>query len=107
MIQITELEKTYDDTMNKFLADWHLPAEHWKHDAECERSLNCHAEMLEQLRLFDQLVDLRLSLNQIAFLNDMTKKDLKDAILYDGHGIGLNPENLKARGRVRRLLGLR
>ena len=62
--------------------------------------------MLVQLELLDYLLDLRLSLSQIAFLNDLSKKELKEAILFDGNGIGLDPEDLKARSRVRRQLRL-
>ena len=106
MIAIKDLEKVHEDAMGLFLDLWHLPEEHWKHSGECERNLNRLAEMLEQLRLFDYLVDLRLSLTQIAFLNDLSKKELKEAILFDGNGIGLDPEDLKARSRVRRQLRL-
>lgn len=106
MIAIKDLEKIHEDVMGQFLDLWHLPEEHWKHSSECERNLNCLAEMLEQLRLLDYLVDLRLSLTQIAFLNDLSKKELKEAILFDGNGIGLDPEDLKARSRVRRQLRL-
>ena len=104
MIAIKDLAKIREDVMNEFVAQWHLPEEHWKHSDECERKLNRLAEMLEQLSLFDYLLDLRLSLSQIAFLNDMSKKELKEAILFDGNGIGLDPEDLKDRRRVRRHL---
>ena len=106
MIAIKDLAKIREDAMGLFLDLWHLPEEHWKHPGECERNLNRLAEMLEQLRLFDYLLDLRLSLTQIAFLNDMSKKELKEAILFDGNGIGLDPEDLKDRSRVRRNLDL-
>ena len=106
MIAIKDLAKIREDVMNEFVEQWHSPEEHWKHSDECERNLNHLAEMLEQLRLFDYLVDLRLSLTQIAYLNDMSKKELKEAILFDGNGIGLHPEDLKARSRVRRQLRL-
>ena len=33
------------------------------------------------------------------------KKELKEAILFDGNGIGLDPEDLKDRSRVRQNLG--
>ena len=104
MIAIKDLAKIREDVMDQFVGQWHLPEEHWKHSSECDRKLNRLAEMLEQLSLFDYLLDLRLSLSQIAFLNDMSKKELKEAILFDGNGIGLDPEDLKARGRVRRHL---
>ena len=106
MISIKDLEKTREDVMGQFVEQWRLPEARWKIPAECERNLNRLAEMLEQLRLFDYLVDPRLSLSQIAFLNDMSKKELKEAILFDGNGIGLHPEDLKARSRVRRHLDL-
>ena len=106
MIAIKDLAKIREDVMDQFVEQWHLPEEHWKHSSECERNLSRLAEMLEQLRLFDYLVDLRLSLTQIAFLNDLSKKELKEAILFDGNGIGLDPEDLKARSRVRRQLRL-
>ena len=106
MINIKYLKKTREDAMDEFGAQWHLLEERWVLPAECERNLNRLAEMLEQLRLFDYLVDPRLSLSQIAFLNDMSKKELKEAILFDGNGIGLDPEDLKARSRVRRHLDL-
>ena len=102
MIAIKDLAKTREDVMVQFLDQWHLPEEHWKHSDECESNLNRLADMLEQLRLFDYLLDLRLSLSQIAFLNDLSKKELKEAILFDGNGIGLDPEDLKDRSRVRR-----
>ncbi len=104
MIAINDLAKIREDVMDQFVEQWHLPEEHWKHSSECERNLNRLAEMLEQLRLFDYLVDLRLSLAQIAFLNDLSKKELKEAILFDGNGTGLDPEDLRARSRVRRHL---
>ena len=106
MIAIKDLAKIRKDVMDQFVEQWHLPEVHWKHSDECERNLNRLAEMLEQLRLFDYLLDLRLSLSQIAFLNDLSKKELKEAILFDGNGIGLDPEDLKARSRVRRHLDL-
>ena len=106
MIAIKDLAKIREDVMDQFLDLWRLPEAHWKITAECERNLNRLAEMLEQLRLLDYLVDLRLSLSQIAFLNDLSKKELKEAILFDGNGIGLDPEDLKARSRVRRQLRL-
>ena len=104
MIAIKDVAKVRKDVMNEFVAVWHLPKEHWKHSSECDRKLNRLAEMLEQLSLFDYLLDLRLSLTQIAFLNDMSKKELKEAILFDGNGIGLYPEDLEDRSRVRRHL---
>ena len=104
MIAIKDLAKIRKDVMDQFVEQWRLLEAHWKQPAERERNLNRLAEMLEQLRLFDYLVDLRLSLSQIAFLNDMSKKELKEAILFDGNGIGLHPEDLKARSRVRRHL---
>ena len=104
MISIKDLAKIREDVMDRFVEQWRLPESRWKIPAECERNLNRLAEMLEQLRLFDYLVDLRLSLSQIAFLNDLSKKELKEAILFDGNGIGLDPEELGARGRVRRML---
>ena len=106
MIAIKDLAKIREDVMDQFLDLWRLPEAHWKITAECERNLIRLAEMLEQLRLLDYLVDLRLSLSQIAFLNDLSKKELKEAILFDGNGIGLDPEDLKARSRVRRQLRL-
>ena len=106
MIAIKDLAEIREDVMDRFVKQWHLPEEHWKHSDECERKLNRLAEMLEQLRLFDYLVDLRLSLSQIAYLTEMSKKELKEAILFDGNGIGLDPEDLKARRRVRRHLDL-
>ena len=106
MIAIKDLAKIHKDVMDEFVAQWHSPEEHWKHSGECVRNLNRLAEMLEQLSLFDYLLDLRLSLTQIAFLNDMTKRELREAILFDGNGIGLDPEDLKARSRVRRHLDL-
>lgn len=101
MIAIKDIAKIRKDVMNEFVAQWHLPEEHWKHPSECERKLNRLAEMLEQLELLDYLLDLRLSLSQIAFLNDLSKKELKEAILFDGNGIGLDPEDLEDRRRVR------
>ena len=101
MIAIKDIAKIRKDVMNEFVAQWHLPEEHWKRSSECERKLNRLAEMLEQLNLSDYLLDLRLSLSQIAFLNDMSKKELKEAILFDGNGIGLDPEDLEDRRRVR------
>ena len=101
MIAISDLAKIRKDVMDQFVEQWHSPEEHWKHSDECERNLNRLAEMLEQLRLFDYLVDPRLSLTQIAFLNDLSNKELKEAILFDGNGIGLDPEDLKDRRRVR------
>ena len=98
MIAIKDLAKIREDVMDQFV-------EQWKHSSECERKLNRLAEMLEQLSLFDYLLDLRLSLSQIAFLNDMSKKELKEAILFDGNGIGLDPEDLSDRKRVRQYLG--
>ncbi len=106
MIAIKDLAKIREDVMDQFVEQWRLPEARWKIPAECERNLNRLAEMLEQLRLFDYLLDLRLSLSQIAFLNDMSKKELKEAILFDGNGIGLDPEDLEDRGRVRRHLDL-
>ena len=97
MIAIKDIAKIREDVMDQFV-------EQWKHSSECERKLNRLAEMLEQLSLFDYLLDIRLSLSQIAFLNDMSKKELKEAILFDGNGIGLDPEDLKDRRRVRRHL---
>ena len=105
MIAIKDLAKIREDVMVQFMDQWHLSTERWKLTPECERNLNRLAEMLEQLSLFDYLLDLRLSLSQIAFLNDMSKKELKEAILFDGNGIGLDPEDLKDRSRVRRNLG--
>ena len=106
MIAIKDLAKIRKDVMDQFVEQWRLPEARWKIPAECERNLNRLAEMLEQLRLFDYLLDLRLSLSQIAFLNDMSKKELKEAILFDGNGIGLDPEDLEDRSRVRRQLDL-
>ena len=106
MIAIKDLAKIREDVMVQFMEQWHLSTEHWKHSDECERNLNRLVEMLEQLRLFDYLLDLRLSLSQIAFLTDLSKKELKEAILFDGNGIGLDPEDLKDRSRVRRHLDL-
>ena len=104
MIAIKDIAKIRKDVMDEFVAQWHLPEEHWKHSSECERKLNRLAEMLEQLNLYDYVLDLRLSLSQIAFLNDLSKKELEEAILFDGNGIGLDPEDLKDRRRVRRSL---
>ena len=101
MITIKDLAEIREDVMDRFVKQWHHSSEHWKHSDECERNLNRLAEMLEQLRLFDYLIDLRLSLSQIAYLTDMSKKELKEAILFDGNGIGLDPEDLKDRSRVR------
>ena len=99
MIAIKDLSKIREDVMVQFMDQWHLSTEHWKHSDECERNLNRLVEMLEQLRLFDYLLDPRLSLSQIAFLNGMSfKKELMEAILFDGNGIGLDPEDLKALG---------
>ena len=106
MIAIKDIAKIRKDVMDEFVAQWRLSEERWKISSECERKLNRLAEMLEQLSLFDYLLDLRLSLSQIAFLNDMSKKELKEAILFDGNGIGLDPEDLKDRSRVRRNLDL-
>ena len=105
MIAIKDIAKIREDVMVQFMDQWHLSTEHWKHTPECERNLNRLAEMLEQLELLDYLLDLRLSLSQIAFLNDLSKKELKEAILFDGNGIGLDPEDLNDRGRVRQNLG--
>ena len=101
MITINDLANIREDVMDRFVEQWHSPEEHWKHSDECERNLNRLAVMLEQLRLFDYLVDPRLSLTQIAYLNDLSKKELKEAILFDGNGIGLDPEDLEDRRRVR------
>ena len=98
MIAIKDIAKIRKDVMDQFVEQLHLSTERWKISSECERNLNRLAEMLEQLSLFDYLLDLRLSLSQIAFLNDMSKKELKEAILFDGNGIGLDPEDLKALG---------
>ena len=105
MIAIKDIAKIREDVLVQFMDQWHLSTERWKLTPECERNLNRLAEMLEQLNLFDYLLDLRLSLSQIAFLNDLSKKELKEAILFDGNGIGLDPEDLKDRSRVRRNLG--
>ena len=102
MIAIKDLAKIRKDVMDRFVEQWRLPESRWKIPAECERNLNRLAEMLEQLRLFDYLVDPRLSLAQVAYLNDLSKKELKEAILFDGNGIGLDPEDLEDRSRVRR-----
>ena len=104
MIAIKDLAKIRKDVMDEFVAQWHLREERWKLSTECKRKLNRLAVMLEQLNLYDYLLDLRLSLSQIAFLNDMSKKELEEAILFDGNGIGLDPEDLKDRSRVRRTL---
>ena len=104
MIAINDLAKIREDVMDQFVEQWHSPKEHWKHSDECVRNLNRLAEMLEQLRLFDYLVDPRLSLAQVAYLNDLSKKELKEAILFDGNGIGLDPEDLEDRSRVRRAI---
>ena len=101
MIAIKDIAKIHKDVMDEFVAQWHLLEERWVLPAERERNLNRLAEMLEQLRLFDYLVDPRLSLTQIAYLNDLSKKELKEAILFDGNGIGLDPEDLEDRRRVR------
>ena len=106
MIAIKDIAKIRKDVMDEFVAQWRLSEERWKISPECERKLNRLAEMLEQLSLFDYLLDLRLSLSQIAFLNDLSKKELKEAILFDGNGIGLDPEDLEDRRRVRRQLRL-
>ena len=106
MIAIKDLAKIRKDVMNEFVEQWKYSEEHWKLSSECERKLNRLAEMLEQLNLSDYLLDLRLSLSQIAFLNDLSKKELKEAILFDGNGIGLDPEDLEDRRRVRRQLRL-
>ena len=100
MIAIKDLAKIRKDVMDQFVEHWKHSEERWKHSDECERNLNRLAEMLEQLRLFDYLLDLRLSLSQIAFLNDLSKKELKEAILFDGNGIGLDPEDLRDRSRA-------
>ena len=105
MIAIKDIAKIRKDVMDEFVAQWRLSEERWKISPECERKLNRLAEMLEQLNLFDYLLDLRLSLSQIAFLNDLSKKELKEAILFDGNGIGLDPEDL-GWSRVRRQLRL-
>ena len=106
MISIKDIAKIRKDVMDEFVAQWRLSEERWKISSERVRNLNRLADMLEQLSLFDYLLDLRLSLSQIAFLNDLSKKELKEAILFDGNGIGLDPEDLKARSRVRRQLRL-
>ena len=106
MIAIKDLAKIRKDVMDQFVEQWRLPETRWKIPAECERNLNRLADMLVQLELLDYLLDLRLSLSQIAFLNDMSKKELKEAILFDGNGIGLDPEDLKDRSGVRRHLDL-
>ena len=104
MIAIKDLAKIRKDVMDEFVEQWKYSEEHWKLSSERVRKLNRLADMLEQLELLDYLLDLRLSLSQIAFLNDMSKKELKEAILFDGNGIGLDPEDLKDRRRVRRHL---
>ena len=104
MIAIKDIAKIRKDVMDEFVAQWSLSEERWKISSERVRKLNRLAEMLEQLELLDYLLDLRLSLSQIAFLNDMSKKELKEAILFDGNGIGLDPEDLNDRKRVRRHL---
>lgn len=104
MIAIKDIAKIRKDVMDEFVAQWRLSEERWKISSERVRNLNRLADMLEQLELFDYLLDLRLSLSQIAFLNDLSKKELKEAILFDGNGIGLDPEDLKDRRRVRRHL---
>ena len=104
MIAIKDIAKIRKDVMDEFVAQWRLSEERWVLPAGCERNLNRLADMLVQLELLDYLLDLRLSLSQIAFLNDMSKKELKEAILFDGNGIGLDPEDLKDRSRVRRHL---
>lgn len=104
MIAIKDIAKIRKDVMDEFVAQWRMSEERWKISSERVRNLNRLADMLEQLNLFDYLLDLRLSLSQIAFLNDLSKKELKEAILFDGNGIGLDPEDLKDRSRVRRNL---
>ena len=106
MIAIKDLAKIRKDVMDEFVAQWRLSERRWEISPERVRNLNRLADMLEQLNLSDYLLDLRLSLSQIAFLNDMSKKELKEAILFDGNGIGLDPEDLKDRSRVRRQLDL-
>ena len=106
MIAIKDLAKIRKDVMNEFVEQWKYSEEHWKLSSERVRKLNRLADMLEQLNLSDYLLDLRLSLSQIAFLNDLSKKELKEAILFDGNGIGLDPEDLEDRRRVRRQLRL-
>ncbi len=103
MITIKDLAKIREDVMNEFVEQWKYSEEHWKLSSERVRKLNRLADMLEQLNLSDYLLDLRLSLSQIAFLNDLSKKDLKNAILFDGNGFGLDPDDLKERSRFRRL----
>ena len=104
MIAIKDLAKIRKDVMDEFVEQWKYSEEHWKLSSERVRKLNRLADMLEQLELLDYLLDLRLSLSQIAFLNDLSKKELKEAILFDGNGIGLDPEDLEDRRRVRRYL---
>ena len=106
MIAIKDIAKIRKDVMDEFVAQWRMSEERWKISSERVRNLNRLADMLEQLSLLDYLLDLRLSLSQIAFLNDLSKKELKEAILFDGNGIGLDPEDLKDRSRVRRQLRL-
>ena len=106
MIAIKDLAKIRKDVMDEFVEKWKYSEEHWKLSSERVRKLNRLADMLEQLELLDYLLDLRLSLSQIAFLNDLSKKELKEAILFDGNGIGLDPEDLEDRRRVRRQLRL-
>ena len=97
MIAIKDLAKIRKDVMDEFVEQWKYSEEHWKLSSERVRKLNRLADMLEQLELLDYLLDLRLSLSQIAFLNDLSKKELKEAILFDGNGIGLDPEDLEDR----------
>ena len=104
MIAIKDLAKIRKDVMDEFVEQWKYSEEHWKISSERVRNLNRLADMLEQLELLDYLLDLRLSLSQIAFLNDLSKKELKEAILFDGNGIGLDPEDLEDRRRIRRHL---
>ena len=106
MIAIKDLAKIRKDVMDEFVEQWKYSEEHWKLSSERVRKLNRLADMLEQLELLDYLLDLRLSLSQIAFLNDLSKKELKEAILFDGNGVGLDPEDLKDRSRARRHLDL-
>ena len=106
MIAVKDIAEIRKIVMDEFVAQWRLSEERWKISSERVRKLNRLADMLEQLSLFDYLLDLRLSLSQIAFLTDMSKKELKEAILFDGNGIGLDPEDLSDRSRVRRHLDL-
>ena len=106
MIAIKDLANIREDVMNEFVEQWKYSDESFQCSSERLRKLNRLADMLEQLNLYDYLLDLRLSLSQIAFLNDLSKKELKEAILFDGNGIGLDPEDLKDRSRVRRQLRL-